>query len=444
MKNISQEIVGINNVVANNSKIMIENLLEMDESAKKYSLLAKGVYQDYFETAQLEFDSSLQKISQLVRAGYSVPPGYANFLKEYENYKRVAGAEKSQKPLVLLWINEKSLQKWLDLLVEVRDLNRGKIEQSLVEIHDQALKSTRNGLIGFALSIVASVFGVWFISKSIIIPLRQLTQGLRTLSKGDFSLDIKVTSKDEFQDLAVAYNEMSSELREQENLRADFIATLSHEIRTPLSSIQESVNMIVEEIMGRINEKQRKFLTIASAEISRINELLDHLMHVSKLEANLTIGKVDSIDLKQVVDDSISRLSSQSDTKSISIQKEFQSTLFTLQGCRNEVLQVLLNVIGNAVKFSPFQSKILISVLKSKKSGYVLIRINDEGLGIPDHERSMIFTKYYRSKSVRKHMNGVGLGLYISRKIVQEMGGSISASNNLKKGCTFTISLPLS
>lgn len=444
MKNISQEIVGINNVVANNSKIMIENLLEMDESAKKYSLLNKDVYLNYFQAAQTEFDSSLQKINKLVIAGYLVPPGYVNFLSEYENYKEVADVEKAQKPLVLSWINENSLQRWLDLLVEVRDSNRGQIEQALGEIHDQALNSTRNGMIGFALSIIGSVVGVWFVSKSIIIPLRQLTQGLRTLSKGDFSSDIQVTSKDEFQDLAVAYNEMSSELREQENLRADFIATLSHEIRTPLSSIQESVNMIVEEIMGKVNDKQRKFLTIASAEISRINELLDHLMHVSKLETHSEVRKIDTIDVKQIVDDTISRLSSQSDNKNITIQKELQPTLCTLQGSRDEVLQVLLNVIGNAIKFSPSQSKILISVLKSKKSEYVLIHIKDEGPGIPDHERSMVFTKYYRSKSVRKHMNGVGLGLYISRKIVQEMGGSITTSNNLKKGCTFTITLPLS
>ncbi len=421
---------------------MIESLLEMDANAKKYSLLKKDAYKELFFEAKTEFDEPLNQIAQLMNSGFTPLPSFTIVQQEYTQHITKEGFDEKQKDARISWVEEPVLQIWLNLLVELRDTNQTQIDQALVEIRDHALRNERNSLFGFALSVAVSFFGVWFISKSILRPLGQLTHGLRSLSKGSYSPAIKVTSKDEFQDLAVAFNEMSSELREQENLRADFIATLSHEIRTPLSSIRESVNLVVEEIMGTINEKQRKFLSIASVEITRINELLDQLMHASLLEVKTPVKAIESVDAKQIVQDCVASLSSSAKKKDISIQQKFHSKTLNISGRREEIHQVMLNIIGNAIKFSPVESEIRISVLKARKSKFILLQIEDQGPGVPEKEISLIFKKYYRSKSVRKHMNGVGLGLYISNKIVRETGGNIQVSNHPEVGCTFSIALP--
>jgi signal transduction histidine kinase len=442
MMSISEEIVSINNVVANQSKILIENLLEMDANAKKYSLLKKIVYKEYFETARTNFNTSLLTINHLKAREYTAPAVYSLFLDEYTKHIDVMAKSSIDHPDKIAWVDENTLNTWLALLVQLRDLNQSQIEQALIIIHERTLQSTRNGLLGFGLSVITSFFGVWFISKSIILPLKQLTHGLRTLSQGNYTNKIQVTSKDEFHDLAIAYNEMSGELREQENLRADFIATLSHEIRTPLSSIKESVNIIAEEVLGEVNDKQHKFLTIASSELSRITELLNHLMHVSMLESRQSESAVEIIDPVKLIRDCVNGFTSSAEIKNISFKYTFRKNPGKIKGQREELQQIFTNIIGNALKFSPADKEIGISILKAENSEYVQFKITDEGPGVLEDEKNLIFNKYYRSKSVRKHMDGVGLGLYISRRIIQAMGGSITVSNNADKGCSFSITLP--
>ena len=116
-------------------------------------------------------------------------------------------------------------------------------------------------------------------------PVRELRRGIKSLSRSGLTEPIRIYSNDEFGELAGAFNDMAARLIEEERMRSDFISMLSHEIRTPLTSIRESVNLIVEEVMGNINEKQRRFLEIASKEIERITTLLNHLMQISRLEA---------------------------------------------------------------------------------------------------------------------------------------------------------------
>jgi signal transduction histidine kinase len=443
MANISEEIVSINNVISNQSQTLIENLLDMDENAKKFILLKKDIYRDYFEVAQKAFDSSLASINHLSARGYTAPAVFSLFLDKYTLHNAIMIKEQIQKPEIIVWVDEDTLNSWLALLIQFRDLNQNDIEKSLMYIHSLTQESTRDGLLGFGLSVFTSFFGVWFISKSILSPLKQLTLGLRTLSSGNYNTKITVPAADEFHDLAIAYNEMNGELQEQENLRADFIASLSHELRTPLSSIQESVNMLTEEVFGKVNEKQHKFLTIAGNELTRITDLLNHLMDVSLLESHEHInGNHQTVEPTQLVVNCISAVSGAAHQKNITIRENFQPNCGYIHGQPEKLQQVFINILGNAIKFSPQKSEIRISVLKSRHSEYVTFNIVDEGPGIPENEKTMIFNKYYRSKSVRKHMNGVGLGLYISKTIVHNMGGSIRVVNNPAKGCTFSLDLP--
>ncbi len=443
MLSISERIVSINNVVANQSKVLMENLLEMDANAKKFSVLHKQIYRDYFFTAKNHFDTALTKIKLLTDKGYTLPRNFMSFELAYRSNVAAPAPGVKAAEKAIDWVDEKTLNGWLAQLAHLRDANQDKIEHSLRQIHNLTLKSTHNGRYGFALSVATAVFGIWFISKSILMPLKQLTHGLRTLSQGDYAGEIQVKSKDEFSDLATAFNDMNRELREQENVRTDFIATLSHEIRTPLSSIKESVNMMAEEVLGPVTEKQHKFLTIAASEIVRINTLLNHLMQVSSLEAAPSPGKVEPLEPQQLVGDCLQALSSSAKRKRLVLSQSFQPGLPAVSGVREEIQQVLLNIVGNAVKFSPGNREVRVAVQKAGHSGYVLFEVHDHGPGVPENERFLVFNKYYRSKAVRRHMDGVGLGLFISKRIIQTAGGTIKVTGNAKGGSTFSFTLPI-
>lgn len=443
MRTISQEIVTVNAELVTRAKTLIASLLEMDENAKKFSLLQKESYKKYFDVARDKFEGNLFVVSGLMSDdGYALGSGFQDFLEQYSRFsedsselQRAAMEKKS-----IAWVEEQALQRWLAALVDLRDTGQLQIEQSLGAIHEQAEQSVRDGVLGFTLSVIVSLLGGWFISKSIILPLKQLTRGLRSISRMDESPNIQVSSKDAFYDLACAYNDMSEELREQENLRADFIASLSHEIRTPLSSIQESVNLLVEEIMGPVNEKQRRFLLIAGEELSRIRILLEQLMHTSRLEEKPALSGRQVIDPKQLISDCVAVLMPLAKNKNIWIQVVNGTAGKKIVCRREEMQQVMLNILGNAIKFSPAQTTVTVATRLG--IGEMIFQVKDQGPGVDEEERSLIFKKYYRSKAVRNHMSGVGLGLYICRKIVYDSGGRITVTNNPDRGCTFEVALP--
>jgi signal transduction histidine kinase len=238
---------------------------------------------------------------------------------------------------------------------------------------------------------------------------------------------------------------MAARLTEEERMRSDFISMLSHEIRTPLTSIRESVNLISEEVMGDINEKQRRFLLIASHELERITTLLNHLMQISRLEAGAVEIHPRSIDLDEFVQSTISRLIPAAEAKDISIGSEIDTTISGFYCDPDNMQQVLLNLIGNAIKFSPQGSDILVSVKRdeSGKSPNLVFSIRDHGQGIPEEEQALVFHKYYRASGTRDEVDGVGLGLSISKHIVETHGGEIGVRSKPGEGSTFSFTLPV-
>lgn len=441
---ISEEIVGINNEIASQSKILLERLIEMDGYARRHTLVGSELYRDQFAAAQNKFNTSLQAINHLTARGYTAPSIFSLFLDEYTAYT-FDSQQQVINPSDIIWVDRNTYTRWLGMLNQFRDANQENISKGLMRIHELTQQTTRNGLLGLLLSIFISLIGVWYIAGSLITPLKQLTRGLRSLPLGGSQpASINVDAPGEFHDLANAYNEMHSELTEQENLRADFIASLSHEIRTPLSSIQESVNMLVEEVLGDINDKQRKFLTISSQELARINGLLNQLMDVSMLTTSPSEEKIARrIDPRRAVLNCIAALSGLASQKQISLIENSQPNCGEVRGRPDEFQQVLLNIISNGIKFSPAGSTITVQIVRNDSEDQLDIQVSDQGPGVAEAELSLIFKKYYRSNVVRKHMDGVGLGLYISSRIVHSMGGTISVKNNPEAGCTFTIRLPL-
>ena len=442
MVEATERIVSKNNKIDELTEIMLASLLDMEANHKKLNILKKPRYSEYFEEAKNGFEIALQQAISLADPRTQESVTLRQFEFSYNRHRSGLWDVGTAPDLGKKWVTDQVVSQWVDTLSRIKRQNQIQIEQLLRELNERSKTSGRNGLYGFALSLLVGFVGIWFISKSVFSPLKTLGKGLKRISIDKSYQPIQLHGGEEFTELAVAYNDMSRQLSEEENIRSEFIATLSHEIRTPLSSIHESVNMIIEEVFGAINEKQSKFLKIASMEIQRINKLLNYLLSVSVLEAGSKNKSSDKIEPKNLVKTSVELFTSQAEKKNITLEVAEGPRKPELYGVREELQQVFVNIIGNAIKYSQEGGSVHVSWRKDKEKNFLLFAISDTGPGIPEDELSMIFTKYYRTKTVRGHIDGVGLGLAIARKIVNGYGGKIFVSNNEQKGCTFSFTLP--
>jgi signal transduction histidine kinase len=443
MMRLSDDIINKHQKISSTSKKMIESLLSMEENEKKYALLKKKDYLEYFVTAKDEFESNLNEVMQLESTGFELSSMWRDLHKSYSDFSASKGSITKYEPADLLWVAEKELDKWIEKIKMARLENEQDIIFANIELNRWGQRAIRYGLGGLGISIFIGLIWILFIARTMVRPLRALRKGIRSITKDRYGRPIDIHTKDEFGELAAAFNEMTKRLKEEELMRAEFITTLSHEIRTPLTSIRESVNLIVEKVMGPTTPKQTKFLKIASTEIGRICELLNHLMHVSRLEE--TVFKVEPLpsDPLTFVIRSIDHLNPSAKAKRIHIDLSIPSSVPKIMGDVKHLQQVMLNLLGNAIKFSKSGRKIEVAVTLKDKEKQIQYSVKDNGYGIPAPEQSLIFDKYYRAKEVREHMDGVGLGLNISKQIVDAHNGKIWVKSDTGKGSTFMFTIPM-
>jgi signal transduction histidine kinase len=440
---ISEVIVTKSNNVSLYSKKMIEHLFNMEEYCKKYQLLKQNEYRDYYVSAQQEFENNLKEILNLKIKEADPSDQWETLYSSYSLFKNDPEHPQNTDSGFQTWIPETFLNQWVQMISSAQADNEQHIAASLIEINQRGKLAVRNGLIGLAISIIAGLAGSLFIGNSIIRPLQKIRRGIRSISKDKFSEVIKIHSRDEFGELAGAFNEMANRLNEEERMRSDFISMLSHEIRTPLTSIRESVNMIVEEVMGPVNDQQRKFLEIASLEIDRLSNLLNHLMNVSRMESVALEIHPSPIAPEDLILKSINQLKPLAQSKQISFKVGIPRDTPKIIGAPEHLRHVLLNIIDNAIKFSKSGADIGVSVLPDKNQEKLIISISDSGPGIQAEELSLIFNKYYRSRHVRERMDGMGLGLSISKQIIIAHGGEIWVKSEKGRGSIFEFTLPI-
>lgn len=443
MVETTERIVARNNRIDELTEVMLTSLLAMEANHKKLNILKKDRYREYFIKAKTTFEDSLAETVLLAHAGASSAKTWADIAYSYKRHRAELWDDNEQPDIGSRWVTEPVAGRWTQAISQGKRSNQQEIDLALREMNERSRLSVRYGLFGFCISILVGFIGISFITRSILSPLKALGNALKRIPLDKFHKPITLKGGDEFNELAAVYNDMSRQLSEEENIRNEFIATLSHEIRTPLSSIRESVNMIIEEVFGPVNEKQRKFLRIASIEIQRINKLLNYLLNVSVLEAGDRKRNSTRLKTAELVRNSAETFASMAEKKKVTLTIEPNTVNCDLYGVREELQQVFINIIGNAIKYSPECGSVTVSWMKDKANNFLLFRVCDRGPGIAEDEIALVFTKYYRTKGVRGHLDGVGLGLTITRKIIISYGGSIQVTNNDGPGCTFTFTLPV-
>jgi signal transduction histidine kinase len=446
---LSESIVAKNYAIASGIKKMMETLLSMEENKQKYLLLKKADYLVFFNEAQRDFEENLDQVIRLTAMGHEISEVWRDVSDDYHTYPSaskvhayLAGNVKDPEAVNTFWIPESVINDWIGKISDERQKNELEIEQATRELNRKGRLSAKNGLIGLAVCSLVGFLGICYLAYSMIRPLRELMNGIREISSDRLGTPLKVRSQDEFGELAHAFNEMSYRLRKEERMRSDFISMLSHEIRTPLTSIRESVNMIREEVMGPINNRQEKFLGIAGSEISRISDLLSHLMQASRLEPGLLNMQLAPIDPHTFISECAKNIKLAVQAKRIELQIHVPSQLPPVVGDHKQLQQAMLNYLSNAVKFSEPDSRIIVGVRQHRLKNRLSFFVKDNGPGILDEDQAYLFNKYYRGLRERERLEGVGLGLSIVKNIVESHHGTVWVSSQVGRGSTFGFTLP--
>ena len=237
---------------------------------------------------------------------------------------------------------------------------------------------------------------------------------------------------------AVTLLEDITHLREIDRLKSEFIATASHELRTPLTSIQMGVHLLLEKAAGDLTDKQVEVLSACREDCERLDKLTRDLLDLSRIEAGETKPALASTTTNDLIRDATRELRPQVEAKGISFKVDAPAELPNVLVDRTQVERVLTNLVGNAIRYTR-QGEITIRVLA--RGNFVAVSVSDTGSGIPHEYLPHIFDKFVQVPGAPT--GGAGLGLAISRLIVEAHGGQISAQSEPQKGSTFTFTLPI-
>jgi len=240
-----------------------------------------------------------------------------------------------------------------------------------------------------------------------------------------------------------------SELRRLDQLKDQFVSAVSHELRTPITAIKSFAEILLEYDDP---EHRREFLEIINRESDRLARLVNDILDLSKIEAGMMRWEIEDFDLRQAIGQAIDSVKVLAQEKNIELIWENPEEPLYVRADRERLVQVIVNLLSNAVKFTPEGGKVIVGheVLEGRRStdrgDYVKVWVKDTGIGIPKHYLPIIFDRFQQvveGKGLTNRPKGTGLGLPISKEIVEHLGGNMGVESEEGKGSTFYFTVPL-
>lgn len=322
-------------------------------------------------------------------------------------------------------------------------------------------------LMGYAviglIVVFCTVTAALLIARSIGRPVRLLNLAAEEFGGGNFSARAPAAGRDEISRLGMNFNAMAERLQKREErfaeldrLKSEFVSTVSHELRTPLTTIKALTRLLMRE--GLDETKRREYVETISVECDRQIDLVLNLLDLSRIEGGVLRVTHERVDVQEVISSVV-----KSETRSAEKRRHdlrFDPNLEVPPVCADpkELRRVLSNIVENAIKYTPDGGSIVLSALQ--QDGQVAINVADNGRGIPPEDMPILFDKFHRgrpaphSEAMRgattdaefledADVSGVGLGLYLARNVMEQMGGRITVESQVGQGSTFKLHLPV-
>jgi histidine kinase len=290
--------------------------------------------------------------------------------------------------------------------------------------------------------IVASIVALavsYVFSRNILAPVRVMKNASQRIAEGHYDERVEISGEDELHQLAGSFNKMAEQLEQVETMRRRLIGDVAHELRTPLTAIKGSAEALMDGVLPASAETYSQI----HAEAERLSRLVDDLQELSRVEsraAQLNIRPADSTALIQTV---TKRLGHQFDEKQVTLTLSLPRDPILVLADEDRAIQVLTNLIGNALQYTPSNGEVTVSIERDNKEARISVR--DNGFGIPAEHLKHIFDRFYRvDKSRSRARGGSGIGLTIAKHLVEAHGGKIWAeSAGENRGSVFIFTLPL-
>ncbi len=241
-------------------------------------------------------------------------------------------------------------------------------------------------------------------------------------------------------------------LAETNRLKSEFVSIVSHQIRSPLTNLKWIVELLMSGILGKIEEKQTEYFKILKENLERMQELVSELLTVSRIEATKLVFKKEEFSMENLVRDLVAEFKPIAKSSNIKINMDLEKNAPKVFTDPFQILQVIENLLYNAIRYMNFATDPIqkdkereINIKVYHKNSNIIFEIMDNGIGIPKEDQKYIFQKFFRADNVRRYQtNGSGLGLYISKSIIERSGGKIGFESREGVGTTFWFKLPIS
>ncbi|MDD4710922.1 MAG: HAMP domain-containing sensor histidine kinase [Eubacteriales bacterium] len=294
----------------------------------------------------------------------------------------------------------------------------------------------RIGMIALLILIFAAVI-VWQSTRRFTQPLSEMAEASKDVAGGKYGRVVTKGDTKEVADLSDAFNSMSVQLQETDQVRRDFIANVSHELSSPMTSIQGFVQGILDGTVEK--DDQRKYLQIVLDETKRLSKLVSGLLNLSRMESDQTRLDKSAFDIHELIRQVLITKMSAIEEKRHELHLDFRDVPLYVDANRDAIEQVLINLIDNAIKYTPPRGQITIAS-KEANENTIAVAITDNGIGILPEDAAHIFERFYVAEKSHTSGKGTGLGLAISRKIMEKHGQHIRLVPSLQ-GTTFEFTL---
>ncbi|HVO94653.1 MAG TPA: ATP-binding protein [Terriglobales bacterium] len=351
------------------------------------------------------------------------------------------------------------IEGFVGQLVERERSKMDRLRASVAAANRNTL--TLMAISAISLVLLALLLG-FVISWSFILPVQKAHGFLSEIAKGNFAATIDVPNRDEFGALAAHMNHMSQELhrlyesqhqasrdlqrlneqlQQASKAKSNFLANMSHELRTPMNAILGFVEMMLDEIYGEVPQHLREPLTDVQTNGKHLLRLINDVLDLSKIEAGRMELVLAEYSVQDVVETVRTSLQSLALEKGLGFVAAAEDNIPIALGDGKRITQCLMNLVGNAVKFSKHG---LVAVRVEQQGENLLYRVSDTGIGIPKDELENIFEEFQQvDTAITREFSGTGLGLNITKKFVEMHGGRIWVESELGKGSTFFFTIPL-
>ncbi len=433
----------------NYSTAAVEKLAESVESAAAAQKIQESfaahrrqalINIDQTETARLALLESAEELTEFSSSSdediiiKKVQQNVSAYLKNFDTMK--ANGSNSQH------IREVGSHEYYETLEAIQELTKFNLDEAKYLQKETDQQNYANRLltaIAFAMLSISFATLLLGLRRFLYKPIVKLQNTIEDFEFGENTNQIeKIGGADEIQSIAASFKKLSYKLSKQKDMQYTFLSSIAHDLKNPLGAIKMSAELISDD--KGLSPQSHEMLGIIARQTDHLTRLINDLLDTARFESGHMEYRFKPCDIRKIIQDSAILHSSLSKAHQIDIHLP-QTPIFVL--CDEQrMTQVLNNLLNNAIKYSPHGGRIEVKAVPEEK--HVTIQVTDSGVGILQEDLDKIFEPYHRSKMTRDSIPGVGLGLSVSKKILQaHEDGQIFVSSEAGKGTTFTISLKL-